>query len=83
MENLYFPYGRVKFCLREGDCVLRGQPMGTPSRPRPPLPMCENKASYTTDERSQYQSTPSFDNICDLEITQFHLACFFGEAPSV
>ncbi len=25
----------VKFCLREGDCVLGGQPMGIPSRTHP------------------------------------------------
>ncbi len=28
--------GGVKFCPREGDCVLRGQPMGIPPR-TPPL----------------------------------------------
>ncbi len=30
----FFSIGGVKFCPREGDCVLRGQPMGIP----PPYP---------------------------------------------
>ena len=39
-ENFHFSsIGGVKFCLREGDCVLGGQLMGIPPVPLP-LPMC-------------------------------------------
>ena len=31
----FFPIEGVKFCLREGDCVLGGQPMGIPPYPSP------------------------------------------------
>ncbi len=39
-ENLSFSLLGVKFCLREGDCALTGQPMGIP-----PLPICGRKSS--------------------------------------
>ena len=39
-KNYFFPIEVGKFCLREGDCVFGGLPMGIPPVPLP-LPMCD------------------------------------------
>ena len=57
MENfifsLFFPYltnWGVKFCLREGDCVLGGQPMGIPTPYPSPCPCVTHWHFFTLSE---------------------------------
>ena len=39
-------YWGVKNCLRKGDCVLEGQPMGIPPLPPPLANLCSHMLAY-------------------------------------
>ncbi len=43
--------GGVKNCLREGDCVLKGQPMGIPPLPPPLAHLCARGQACTRGQK--------------------------------